>query len=108
MSAFIGANESLVIMLAPISSNNLPVGMRDERPAFLILEFESNSVRNASYLLLSSEAYGNVTICSLSKPSDLFCMYLIWLKTMAVQIMRIIEIANCIVTNTLRKEIFPP
>src|SRR4030095_3368155 len=35
-------------------------------------------------------------------------MYLIWLNTIAVQIMRMIETANCNVTSTFRNEIFPP
>src|ERR1044071_9977099 len=99
MSDVTGTNESPDIILAPMASNNLPVGIREERPTFLMLELESNSVRKASYLSFSSVAYGRVTMCSLSKPSDLCCIYLICQNTIAVQMMRIMEIANCRVTN---------
>jgi hypothetical protein len=40
-------------MLAPMASNNLPVGIRDERPTFFMLEFANSSFLNASYLSLS-------------------------------------------------------
>src|SRR6185369_5961264 len=34
-------------------------------------------------------------------------MYLIWSNTMAVQMIRMIEMANCAVTNTFLYEMFP-